>query len=291
MAIDAPPRTSLLLAVALLAAPSVALAQDQEDADPLPEIASMVRELRYEDCLGAIQTVLAGRRSSPRAILRAVELRGIAHLGMGETGAAEEDFAHLLRLDPGFRLTDARPSPRVVQMFERARSERSSTPPEDLVVAIAPPLIDGGAAAVVARPVGDSALARVVFYARDGSEQIAETDADPGGPPWRADIEVEDRAQARRLQVRARGYAPSGELAAVSRESRVVDEDDPDAGRLVDDRARRGRRPAEEPVPVFERPWFLAVVGAAVVVGTVVVILLVAGGDNRDPEVAGAGLR
>lgn len=250
----------------------------------------MVRELRYEDCLGAIRTVLAGRRSSPRTVLRAVELRGIAHLGMGETGAAEEDFALLLRLDPGFHLTDARPSPRVVQMFERARSERSETPPEDLVVAIAPPLIDGGAAAVVARPVGDSALARVVFYARDGSEQIAETDAEPGGPPWRADIPVEDRDQARRLHVRARGYAPSGEVAAVSRESHVVDEDDADDGPIRDDRARRGRRGEDEPVPIVERPWFLAIIGAAVVVGTVVVVLLVAGGDNRDDEVAGGGL-
>jgi hypothetical protein len=278
--------------VLLLAVPGVASAQDQEDVDPLPEVATMVRELRYEDCLTAIRTVLAGQRSSPRTILRAVELRGIAHLGMGETSAAEEDFSHLLRLDPGVRLTDARPSPRVVQMFERAQSERSSTPPEDLVVAIAPPLIDGAAAAVVARPVGDSALARVVFYARDGSEQIAETDAEAGGPPWRADIEVEDRAQARRLHVRARGYAPSGELAAVSRESRVVDEDDADDGRLADDRRRRGPREPEEPAPIVERPWFLAIVGGVVVVGVVVVVLLLAGGDNREPdEVAGGGLR
>lgn len=281
------PNRSLLVA-AVFAVPGLVRAQDhdQDEVDPLPEVAAMVRELRYEDCIGAIRTVLAARRSSPRTILRAVELRGIAHLGMGNREEAEADFALLVRLDPGFHLTDPRPSPRVRELYDEARSERSETPPEDLVVAIAPPLIDGGAASVVARPVGDSALSRVVFYARDGSNQIAETEAEPGGPPWRADIAVENRAQAERLQVRARGYAPSGEVAAVSRESHVVDEDDADDGPL-----RERARPRREPTPVVERPWFLAIVGATVVVATVVVVLLVAGGDNRSgDEVAGGGL-
>jgi hypothetical protein len=260
-------------------------ASGAQEGDPLPEITAMVRELRYEDCLGAVRTVLAGRRGSPRTVLRAVELRGIAHLGMGDSAAAAEDFELLVRLDPGFRLTDARPSPRVAQAFERARAERSESPPEDLVVAIAPPLIDGGAAAVVARPVGDSALARVVFYARDGSQQIAEVEAEAGGPPWRADVEVENRAQAQRLQVVARGYAPSGELAAVSRESRITEAEDTFDPRRADPRARR----RERPTPVVERPWFIALVGATVVIGVAVLVVVLAGGDGGGPEEAAGG--
>lgn len=245
----------------------------------------MVRDLRYEDCLTAIQTVLSAEHPRPEAVLRAIELRGIAHVGMGNVGAAEVDFAHLLELDPGFTLTGERPSPRVAEIFARAQAGRARRPPENLVVAVAAPLIDGGAAAVVARPVADSALARVVFYARDGDTQIAELEADPNGPPWRVDVSVENRAQAMRLQVVARGYAPSGELAAVSRPSHVVGEEDAEYDHAVaHERRRRPRRAADEDLPLTQRPWFLATIGATVVVATVVVVLLVAGGDNRDPS-------
>ena len=275
------PRLVLTLAVALFAA--VAVAQEEARPDPLPEIAAMARELRYEDCLSSIQTVLSGQHPSAETVLRAVELRAITHVGMGDVGAAEVDFAHLLELDPGYTLTGQRPSPSVAQLFARAQQARPSRPPENLVVAVAAPLIDGAAAAVVARPISDSALSRVVFYARDGETQIAELEADPGGPPWRADVSVEDRAQARRLHVFARGYAPSGELAAVSRESHVVGEEDAAYDRAVaHERRHRTRHRRDEDVPLAERPWFLATIGAVVVVGTVVVVLLIAGGDNRD---------
>ena len=247
-----------LLTIALCCCPVLAFAQD--DDDPLPEIATMVRELRYEDCLSSIQTVLSAPHPSPPTVLRAIELRALARLGTGDVGAAEADFAHLLSLDPGYTLTGQRPSPRVAQLFRRAQAARPSRPPEDLVVAVAAPLIDGAPAAVVARPIGDSALSRVVFYARDGSTQIAELEADPGGPPWRADISVENREQARRLQVVARGYAPSGELASVSRESRVVGEEDLAADRAfaraapAPARARRGPAAGGAPlVPGHDR--------------------------------------
>lgn len=274
----------LALVLALGSWPAAALAQERPD--PLPEVAAMARAMRYEDCLAAIQSVLDAEHPSAARILRAVELRGIVHVGMGDVARAEQDFAQLVQLDPGFELTGERPSPRVVQLFRRAQGEGPAHPAENLVVAVAAPLIDGGAAAVVARPIALTALTRVVFYARDGDTDIAELEADPGGPPWLADVSVENRAQARRLRVVARGYAPSGELAAVSRESQIVGEEDAAYERVVERerRPRPVRRRPDEDVPLVESGWFLASIGAAVVIATVVIVLVVAGGDNRDPS-------
>jgi hypothetical protein len=248
----------------------------------------MVRELHYEDALAHARALRDTADTPPEIRLRAIELEALADLGLGDVPAARAAFADLVRLDPGYHLTDARPSPRVIDLFREVREQRPHSPPEDLVVAVAPPTIEGAPAAVTALPTGEHALRRVVFRvsARTGEVEVA---ADPDGPPWRADIPVESIAAAAELAVVARGYAPSGELAAVSHVGRVPPPEAEEEDEGVDHPASAlashptVRHPRRREPGLTDRPWFWAIVGVVVVVGTFTVIALTFGGGSGAP--------
>ncbi|MBI2896534.1 MAG: hypothetical protein HYY06_23450 [Deltaproteobacteria bacterium] len=254
--------------------------------DPLPDVAQMVRELRYEAALERTEELRQAPSTSPALRLRATELAALAHLGLGADGRAREAFMLLLTLDPGYALTDQRPSPRIVEVFQSVRQSLGSAEPRTgLVVAVAAPPLDGSPAAATARPEGEHAIVRVVFHAVvDG--RPADVEAGREGPGWRAEIPVADRATALRLEVVARGFAPSGRLAAVSPVARVSARSD--FGDEETDHAESGGSDG----PITETPhgddeggvagrwWFWTAVGAVVIGGAATAIVLTTGGTD-----------
>ncbi|MBI2895797.1 MAG: hypothetical protein HYY06_19730 [Deltaproteobacteria bacterium] len=258
--------------------------------EPLADVEQMVRELRYEEALERARAVRSEPRTSPEIRLRAVELQATAHLGLGDETAAREAFAELLALDPGYRLANARPSPRVQDVFLNVQQTVRPRLEGQLIVAVAAPSIDGSPAAVSALPAGEHALVRVAFEVRGNGPEVT-IDAEPGGPPWRADVPVDSREAARRIGIVGRGYAPSGELAAVSElvrapaPTREARGGEPDTAPAAPRSSATRRRPEREP-GIVERPWFWATIGAVVVVGTFVLLAL--SGGSSEPAASGA---
>ncbi len=254
--------------------------------EPLADVEQMVRELRYEEALERARQVRSDPRTSPEVRLRAVELQATAHLGLGDESAARGAFAELVTLDPGYQLAGGRPSPRVLEVFRNVQGTVRPQREGQLIVAVAAPSIDGSPAAVSALPAGEHAIVRVAFEVRGDGPEVT-IDAEPGGPPWRADVPVDSREAALRIGIVGRGYAPSGELAAVSElvhapaPQREVREGEPSAEPAAARRSSAATRRRESP-GILERPWFWATIGAVVVVGTFV--LLAVSGDSHDPE-------
>src|SRR5687768_11739100 len=97
--------------------------------DALSEIATMVRELRYEEALSRIEQLRAADDTSPDMRLRALELAALAHVGLGRVEDAREAFRALLTLDPGAELGLRRPSPRIVEIFQSVRASVAEAEP------------------------------------------------------------------------------------------------------------------------------------------------------------------
>lgn len=271
------PLATLLCLGCLLPVPAAA------QVDPLPDLAAQVRELRYEDVLREARALRADPATPPATRLRAIELQALAEMGLGQSSAARRSFETLLRLDPEYALTESRPSPRVRQMYDEARRALPEEPEGGLVVGVAAPVLDGAPAAASARPTGESAIARVRFQATVDGDEVAVHPV-PGGPPWRADIPLQDRDAADDLEVVVRGFAPSGALCAISPASRVMEDEEGeealpgglDGARGSSDTPRRRRRPEHG------RPWLWAALGAVIVVGTFAIVVVATTHDTSD---------
>lgn len=243
----------------------------------------MVRELRYEDALARIDAVRRDPDSSPAVKLRALELAALAHLGLGHESDAREAFTRLLTMDPGAELTEQRPSPRVVELFQSVRSSLGGEPPTTgLITELDVPSLEGSSVSATARADGENAIVRVVFRAQIGARNT-EINAARGGPPWRAEIPVANDEDLARLIVTARGFAPSGQLSAVSPGARARrggtgdDGDDGDTFGITETPTGDGERGGA----ITGKWWFWGAIGAVVVGGTVTAIVVASGGGDE----------
>jgi hypothetical protein len=258
--------------------------------DALPEVTRMVRELRYEEALTRVEAVRREPASSPAVRLRALELAALAHLGLGHETDAREAFTRLLTLDPGAELTEQRPSPRVVELFQSVReSLANDTPTAGLLIDLDVPALEGASVSARARADGEHAIVRVVFRVDIGARST-EINAARGGPPWRAEIPVSNNEDLRRLVVVARGFAPSGRLSAVSPSARAragvgpVGPGGTNGGGRDGDTYGIGDTPTGEGVRgegLTGKWWFWGAIGAVVVGGTVTAIVLASGGEDE----------
>lgn len=276
-----------VLAAALLSGLPAAFADDA-----LPDVTRMVRELRYEEALTRVDAVRREPGASPAVKLRALELAALAHLGLGHESDAREAFTRLLTMDPGAELTEQRPSPRVVELFQSVREALADdTPTAGLLTDLDVPSLEGASVSARARADGEHAIVRVVFRVDIGARS-SEINAARGGPPWRAEIPVSNRQDLQRLVVVARGFAPSGRLSAVSPPARAAggggagtsggsgtDDGDGDTFGIGETPTGEGERSGG----LTGKWWFWGAIGAVVVGGTVTAIVLASGGDT-DPR-------
>src|SRR5262245_52726145 len=111
-----------LLALAL-SSPSVVLPQAGGAAE-LEKGIRPTREGDYEAAVAALQGAAKqlDAAGSPTHLARAHTYLGVAHLNMGQDGAAREDFLAALKADPRLSLSSSEFPPKVTQAFAAARS-------------------------------------------------------------------------------------------------------------------------------------------------------------------------
>lgn len=265
--------------------------------DALPDVSRLVREMRYEEALERIEQIRRDPGSAPLVKLRALELAALAHLGLGHDAEARQAFTRMLTVDPGAELTEQRPSPRIVELFQSVRETLAGEEPRaGLVTTLDVPTLEGSPVTAAARPDGEHAIMRVVFRARVGGRET-DIQGSRTGPPWRAEIPVATRADLGGMSVVARGFAPSGRLSAVSSAAR------PDAGGGggIDDGGGEDSGREGDPYGIRDTPtedgagggggggitgkwWFWGAVGAVVVGGTVTAIVLASSGGTEARE-------
>ncbi|MBN2495735.1 MAG: hypothetical protein JXR96_14170 [Deltaproteobacteria bacterium] len=86
----------------------------------LVEAKELFARLEYEKAVRALQAALERPDNTREDVLDIYRLSGICWASMGEEAKAEEAFARLLSIEPGYRFPTAR-SPRLVAPLERAR--------------------------------------------------------------------------------------------------------------------------------------------------------------------------
>ena len=266
-----------LAGVAILAWASIAHADDA-----LPDVSRMVRELRYEDALARIEQIRRAPDSSPVVKLRALELAALAQLGLGHEADAREAFVRLLTLDPGAELTEQRPSPRLVELFQSVRQSLGREEPRaGLLTSVEAPALEGASLTATARPDGEHAIVRVVFRARVGGTE-SDIQASRSGSSWSAGIPVPSGADLRRATVIARGFAPSGRLSAVSPPAHPDVGGTGGEGEGEDDPFQIGETPTDESGRggLTSKWWFWGGIGAVVVGGTITAIVLASSGGQ-----------
>lgn len=139
---------SWVLFLLLLSAPAGALAQEGEPVSgSVAEILATVRDdliqLRLEQALATLDTLLE-RSDVPRQDrAEAWILRARAHVAFGDLDAAMEDYREVLNLRPGFRQESSLVTPEAEKRFNRLRAELISTLRLDIQPADAVLIIDG----------------------------------------------------------------------------------------------------------------------------------------------------
>lgn len=123
---DSPLRPASRALVAVLA---VVLAAPGAAGADAPTLAQGVRQVEEGDYEGAVPTLEAVRQrleaegAPAREQARACLYLGIAHVALDQRDAAKARFREALAHDDGLRLTPDRFSPKVIAVFEEARSE------------------------------------------------------------------------------------------------------------------------------------------------------------------------
>jgi hypothetical protein len=107
-----------------------AVAASPQAADP--EIEKGIRQAQEGEFEPAIATLegalprLHARKAPPHDVARVHVYLGVAHLGLGDAGAARASFLEALRVDPALTLSSEEYPPRILRAFEEAR--RSAPP-------------------------------------------------------------------------------------------------------------------------------------------------------------------
>jgi len=92
-----------------------------------PEVEKGIRQAHEGELEPAIATLqgalprLIARKAPPHDVARVHVYLGVAHLGLGDAGAARASFLEALRLEPALKLGSEEYPPRILRAFEEAR--------------------------------------------------------------------------------------------------------------------------------------------------------------------------
>ncbi len=141
-----------------------------------------LQELRYSEAIAYLSETLKLAASSndpaDRALIpRTHELRAVARMNMGNTPAAEKDFAALVEIDPTHDLDRDLTSPKILKVFDRVRDRRTAVitlrcDPPDCRVSLGPQMVEILAPVVERRVRAGQYQVRID---RQGFEPLEET--------------------------------------------------------------------------------------------------------------------
>src|SRR2546427_6725213 len=126
-----------IVACVLMAAPVTAAFQQTKVEDELDGAKILYRDGRLEEAIGALRTVIVKLNELRDVQNRTQQLAeahfhlGLAYLAMRDESAAVENFRQVSALDPDRVLDPEIYSPRVLRVFERARSDVVRVPAGD----------------------------------------------------------------------------------------------------------------------------------------------------------------
>ena len=141
-----------------------------------------LQELRYSEAIAYLSETLKLAASSADPadrilIPRAHELRALARMNMGDTPAAEKDFAALVEIDPTHDLDRELISPKILKVFDQVRDRRTALitlrcDPPDCRVSLGPQMVEILAPVVERRVRAGQYQIRIE---RQGFEALEET--------------------------------------------------------------------------------------------------------------------